>query len=244
MGRPKRNVVAAAEETSSPPSALTGTQSIARVIKAEGNSLYSCSLPDQNKLLVELPSRFRNTIWMKRGGYVLVDTKDADVRQNKLDGEIINVVRDEHLWRKELYWWDFRRRCEVRLLTLHLGLRNSRSPQHIPKTRTRRSRQLEGCHLLTLKSMNPNEPSLRHEIDRAQLIFLLAAPPPFGFTKSFLVPHHTLAIVVKITPTTTIELALVLGYTFQAHSWTANRAYCRIGCIPLRQRRNGVDHAI
>jgi probable RNA-binding protein EIF1AD len=104
MGRPKRSVFAAAEETSSPPSALTSTQSIARVIKAEGNSLYSCSLPDQKKVLVELPSRFRNTIWIKRGGYVLVDTKDADVRQNKLDGEIINVVRDEHLWRKESYW--------------------------------------------------------------------------------------------------------------------------------------------
>lgn len=34
----------------------------------------------------------------------MIDTKEADVRQNKLDGEIINVVRDEHLWRKESYW--------------------------------------------------------------------------------------------------------------------------------------------
>lgn len=55
-------------------------------------------------VLVELPSRFRNTIWMKRGGYVLVDTEGAEVRQNKIDGEIINVVRDEHVWRKEAYW--------------------------------------------------------------------------------------------------------------------------------------------
>jgi probable RNA-binding protein EIF1AD len=104
MGRPKRNVFAAAEETSTPPSSLTVTQAIARVIKAEGNCLYSCSLPDQKTVLVELPSRFRNTIWIKRGGYVLIDTKEADVRQNKIDGEIINVVRDEHLWRKEVYW--------------------------------------------------------------------------------------------------------------------------------------------
>ncbi|KAG9234627.1 hypothetical protein BJ875DRAFT_376036 [Amylocarpus encephaloides] len=104
MGRPKRNVDAAAEETSTPPSTLTTTQSIARVIKAEGNSLYSCSLPGKVTVLVELESRFRNTIWIKRGGYVLVDTKDANVRDNKIDGEIINVVRDEHLWRKESYW--------------------------------------------------------------------------------------------------------------------------------------------
>ena len=105
MGRPKRNVFAAAEETSTPPSSLTPTQAIARVIKAEGNSLYSCTLPDQETILVELPSRFRNTIWIKRGGYVLIDTKEADVRQNKIDGEIINVIRAEHIWRKEAYWY-------------------------------------------------------------------------------------------------------------------------------------------
>lgn len=104
MARPKRNQQAAAEETSTPPPALTATQSIARVIKAEGNSLYSCSLPDKKTILVELPSRFRNTIWMKRGGYVLIDSHEAAVRQNKIDGEIINVVRDEHLWRKNSYW--------------------------------------------------------------------------------------------------------------------------------------------
>jgi probable RNA-binding protein EIF1AD len=104
MGRPKRNVFATAEETSTPPSSLTTTQAIARVIKAEGNCLYSCTLPEKKTILVELPSRFRNTIWIKRGGYVLIDTKEADVRQNRIDGEIINVVRDEHLWRKEAYW--------------------------------------------------------------------------------------------------------------------------------------------
>jgi len=104
MGKPKRNIQATAEETSTPPSALTATQSIARVIKATGNSLYSCALPSGREVLVELPSRFRNTIWIKRGGYVLVDTRDADIRENKLDGEIINVIRDEREWRKESYW--------------------------------------------------------------------------------------------------------------------------------------------
>ncbi|TAQ91670.1 hypothetical protein B7494_g60 [Chlorociboria aeruginascens] len=104
MGRPKRNLIAAAEETSTPPSELTSTQSIAQVKKAEGNNLYLCSLPNQETVLVELPSRFRNTIWMKRGGYVLIDTKEAGVRENKLDGEILNVVRDEHVWRKQSYW--------------------------------------------------------------------------------------------------------------------------------------------
>jgi len=104
MGKPKRNIISAAEETSTPPTVLTETQIIAQVIKAEGNSLYSCTLPDQTTVLVELEARFRNTIWIKRGGYVLIDTKDANIRQNKIEGEIVNVVRDERLWRKQSYW--------------------------------------------------------------------------------------------------------------------------------------------
>jgi probable RNA-binding protein EIF1AD len=104
MGKPKRNVQATAEETSTPPPSLTSTQSIARVLKATGNSLYSCTLPGGKEILVELPSRFRNTIWIKRGGYVLVEAKDPDARENKIDGEILNVVRDEREWRKEAYW--------------------------------------------------------------------------------------------------------------------------------------------
>lgn len=106
MGKPKRNIISAAEETSTPPAALTATQTIAKVIKAEGNSLYSCILPSQKTALAELEARFRNTIWIKRGGYVLIDSKDAEVRQNKIDGEIINVVRDERSWRKQSYWYD------------------------------------------------------------------------------------------------------------------------------------------
>lgn len=105
MGRAKRAAAAAAaEETSTPPSSLTDTQSIARVVKAAGNSLYLCCLPDKTTMLAELPTRFRNTIWIRNRGYVLIDTKEADVRENKIGGEIINVVRDEHMWRKETYW--------------------------------------------------------------------------------------------------------------------------------------------
>lgn len=55
-------------------------------------------------LLVELEARFRSTIWLKRGGYVLVDTETLADRENKIDGEIVNVVRDERAWRKAPFW--------------------------------------------------------------------------------------------------------------------------------------------
>ncbi|KAI9787144.1 MAG: hypothetical protein M1839_003379 [Geoglossum umbratile] len=104
MARPKRNVLATALESSTPPTTLSLTQAIARVVNAAGNNLYSVELPSGKTLLVEMPSRFRNTIWVKRGGYVLIDTNSSGDRDNKLNGDIVNVVRDEKDWRKEPYW--------------------------------------------------------------------------------------------------------------------------------------------
>lgn len=88
-----------------PPASLTETQSVARVQQAAGNNLYRVELPDTKVLLVELPARFRSTIWIKRGGFVLVDMGAMNERENKLDGEIINIVRNEKEWRKEKYWY-------------------------------------------------------------------------------------------------------------------------------------------
>jgi len=106
MGRPKRSVQAAAEDTLNPPDELTPAQSIARVVKAEGNNLYTCELPNKKTVVLELEPKFRNTVWLKRGGYVLIDVGSAEERKSgsRVVGEIINVVRDEKLWRKQAYW--------------------------------------------------------------------------------------------------------------------------------------------
>ncbi|KAI1327475.1 hypothetical protein F5Y16DRAFT_191068 [Xylariaceae sp. FL0255] len=104
MGRPKRDIRAAAEESTTPPDQLLGSQHIARVIKGEGNSLYSCLLPSHKTILAELATRFRNTIWIKRGGYVLVDLGNPKQQTGRVDGEIVNVVREEKEWRKQPYW--------------------------------------------------------------------------------------------------------------------------------------------
>ena len=104
MPRPKRHLLATAEETANPPAELESDQAIARVVKGEGKNLYLVQLPSTKSLLVELPSRFRSQIWIKRGGFVLVDTSAFEERDNKLDGEIVNIVRDEKQWRKQAYW--------------------------------------------------------------------------------------------------------------------------------------------
>jgi len=104
MAPPKRRVLATAEETLTPPDELSEGQQIARVLKATGNNIYAVELPSKTSILVELPTRFRSTIWIKRGSYVVVDMKALENRENKLGGEIINIVRDEKAWRKAPYW--------------------------------------------------------------------------------------------------------------------------------------------
>jgi len=105
MGRPKRSFLATADETASPPTSLPSGHSIARIIKAAGNNLYIVEYPATTTTsLVEMPSRFRSQIWVKRGSYVVVDGSALADRENKLDGEIVNIVREEKQWRKESYW--------------------------------------------------------------------------------------------------------------------------------------------
>ena len=105
MGKPKRNLLATAMQTTAPPSHLEAGHVVARVQKAEGNNLYSVELPgNKETMLVELPSRFRSQIWIRRGGYVVVDTSIFEDRDNKLKGEIVNIVREEKQWRKQTYW--------------------------------------------------------------------------------------------------------------------------------------------
>lgn len=92
--------------TTTPPSApLPLSQTITRIVTSAGNNLYRVLTPPGNEILVELPPLFRGKVWLKRGGYVLVDMNAFGGRENKLGGEIINIVRDERVWRKEPYWY-------------------------------------------------------------------------------------------------------------------------------------------
>jgi probable RNA-binding protein EIF1AD len=59
-------------------------------------------LASKSELLVELPMRFRNAVWVRRGGFVLIETEG--VTEGKVGGEIVEVIMDEKTWRKLAYW--------------------------------------------------------------------------------------------------------------------------------------------
>jgi probable RNA-binding protein EIF1AD len=105
MGKPKRHLHATIDQTVTPPAELPASHCIARITTAAGNNLYNAELPGGKPILAELEAKFRSTVWIKRGSYVLIDTSSLADRENKLDGEIVNVVRDEKAWRKMSYWY-------------------------------------------------------------------------------------------------------------------------------------------
>ena len=106
MPRSKRALHAAAQESENPPESLLDGQKIMRVLKPAGSNLYSVEEPSKSgSLLVEMPSRLRSMMWVKRGSFVLVDSEALASRQNKLAGEIVNVIRNEKEWRKQTYWY-------------------------------------------------------------------------------------------------------------------------------------------
>ena len=111
MGKPKRTLHALSTLTTSPPSTLPPTYTIAQLVKAAGNNLYLVHLPTQlpphPPVLVEMAPQFRSQIWLRRGGYVVVDTAafgEGEGKEMKIKGVIVNIVREEKGWRKMSYW--------------------------------------------------------------------------------------------------------------------------------------------
>ena len=107
MPAPRRKLQETFAEAHTPPELLTSTQKITRIVKGEGNNLFLVQPAEGGEpLLVELQPRFRSSLWLRRGGFVLVDTDRAALgeRENKIRGEIVNVVLDEKEWRKMGYW--------------------------------------------------------------------------------------------------------------------------------------------
>ncbi|KAK3626711.1 hypothetical protein LTR56_019643 [Elasticomyces elasticus] len=104
MPKPKRNINAVAEATMTPPDTLPEHHLIARLKQAAGKNLYYLDTAAGTTILAELNQVFRSTIWLRRGSYVVINTNSLADRDNKLGGEIVNVVGDEKAWRKMAYW--------------------------------------------------------------------------------------------------------------------------------------------
>ncbi|CAF1445425.1 unnamed protein product [Adineta steineri] len=79
---------------------------IVKVIAPRGNNLHEVITPSGSTFLVTMPTKFRRTIFIKRGDYVLVENIDEG---DKVKAEIIQIllkdnikyIRAQNCWPKE-----------------------------------------------------------------------------------------------------------------------------------------------
>ncbi|KAJ3141991.1 putative RNA-binding protein eif1ad [Irineochytrium annulatum] len=81
-------------------------QLVAKVLDIRGGGLFEVGFPPEGtdnadgataegaKCLVQLPPKFKNIVWVKRGNFVIVDRSELSA---KVEGEIIHVLRPEHI---------------------------------------------------------------------------------------------------------------------------------------------------
>ncbi|KAG8743357.1 hypothetical protein FRC10_012161 [Ceratobasidium sp. 414] len=79
--------------------------SVCRVGIARGGSQFEV-WDGEAAWLAELPKRFRNTLWIRRGSFVVVDTSNGSANANGIRGEIVFVLQKEHVsqLRKRGHW--------------------------------------------------------------------------------------------------------------------------------------------
>lgn len=107
------------EELGEPPSELRDNEVLVSVIKPRGNNLYDVSVPasevercpllsseDHKSLaiLVNMPPKFRNTIFVKRGGHAIISLYEDSEEESKVKGDFCNIVTNQREWAKYPYW--------------------------------------------------------------------------------------------------------------------------------------------
>lgn len=101
------------EEIGEPPNELKPNEVIVSVVKLRGNNIYEVVVPasesqrlklDNEELLASMPPKFRNTVFVRRGGYVVITLHEDPSNDIKVKGEISNVVMNVKDWIKYPYW--------------------------------------------------------------------------------------------------------------------------------------------
>eukprot|EP00052_Salpingoeca_macrocollata_P033854 m.9790 g.9790 ORF g.9790 m.9790 type:complete len:235 (+) comp5646_c0_seq1:125-829(+) len=72
----------------------TPEQSVVRIGAPRGNNLHEGQWPDGTWHLLSMPTKFRKSVWIKRGDYVIVDPIEEG---DKVRGEIVHILFREQV---------------------------------------------------------------------------------------------------------------------------------------------------
>ncbi|XP_030762834.1 probable RNA-binding protein EIF1AD [Sitophilus oryzae] len=69
-------------------------QRIVKVLASRGNNLHEVEDSDGSRFLVTMPTKFRRTIWIIRGGYILIEPIQEG---KKVKGKIVRILNNEQI---------------------------------------------------------------------------------------------------------------------------------------------------
>lgn len=72
-------------------------QAIVRALGSRGSNLVEVEYPDGRTTLVLMPARFNKKLWVKRGGYLVIEDSPQAEADTKVTGSIVAVLYDEHI---------------------------------------------------------------------------------------------------------------------------------------------------
>ncbi|MFH4978288.1 hypothetical protein AB6A40_004997 [Gnathostoma spinigerum] len=114
------------------------TVSIVKVTAARGNNLHEVEDEKGNKYLVSMPTKFRKSVWIKRGQFLFIKPIEEG---DKVKGEISHILDDENvLYIRENKLWPERFEAEAELLT--------RQSKHRPSSNRDRGHEVIDADML------------------------------------------------------------------------------------------------
>uniref|UniRef100_A0A7S0V8E4 S1-like domain-containing protein n=1 Tax=Polytomella parva TaxID=51329 RepID=A0A7S0V8E4_9CHLO len=70
---------------------------IVQVLGLRGGNIVNVQFPDGKETLCLLPSKFHKKVWVKRGGFVLIESDENAFEDTKVAGNILAVLYDEQI---------------------------------------------------------------------------------------------------------------------------------------------------
>ncbi|KAG2454993.1 hypothetical protein HYH02_000818 [Chlamydomonas schloesseri] len=94
MSRSRKHVTLGLDGDVQPPGP---GQAIVRALGSRGSNLIEVEFPDGRQTLVLMPAKFNKKLWVKRGGFVMVEDSAQAEGDTKVTGTIVSVLYDDQI---------------------------------------------------------------------------------------------------------------------------------------------------
>jgi hypothetical protein len=94
MSRSRKHITSQLITTNPEP---TAHQSIVRVVGTRGTNQVEVEFPNEERVLVMMPTRFQKLVWTKKNDFLIITTDRSDQNRGKFKGIIEHILLPAHI---------------------------------------------------------------------------------------------------------------------------------------------------